>query len=126
MPAFTDALGTDGAIVRVEVGVSHAQLLQLRVARRPIPQPTLLSALIDPGAEITCIDTRAARILPLPLSRTFRPVNAPALSGLSYVISYEIGLTVLHPSGNLADNLVVDGLPVAELALGVFHIDLLL
>src|SRR5438270_10953979 len=100
MPAFTGAINADGAIVRVEVGVSRTKRFRLRQARQPIPQTAILSAVIDPGAEITCIDDRAARNVQLPANHSLTLVNAPSVAGLSYSTSYEIALVILHPSGN--------------------------
>src|SRR5690349_12890861 len=102
MPAFTEALGADGALVRVEVGVGRRRRRRLHAAHQPVPPPATLTALIDTGAEVTCIDPQAARPLQLPPARAFTPVNAPAAGGLSFPGSYEVWLTVLHPSGDPA------------------------
>jgi hypothetical protein len=79
MPTFSDAFGSDGPLVRVEVGVSQAHRLKLFAARRPIPQPLILTALIDTGAGITCIDPQVIRRLQIQpraaCGRSMRPVS---------------------------------------------------
>jgi hypothetical protein len=125
MPTLSDAIGSDGPLLRVEVGVSRSHRRRLRAANRPVPQALSLTALIDTGAEITCLDPRAVARLQLQ-SGSYVPVNAPSLGGLSFPNAYDVSLTVLHPSGNPADNLTVHDLPVAELPLGAFRIDLLI
>jgi hypothetical protein len=126
MPAFTEPLASDGAVVRVEVGVSSAQRQQLFAARRPVPQPALFTALIDTGAEVTCVDSRAASRLQLPRRRAMLPVNAPSAGGQSFTVFYNARLTVLHPSGNPTDHLNIPDIVVADLSLNSFGIDLLL
>jgi len=63
MPTIQDALGSDGALVRVEVGVSQRRRRELFAARSPVAPPLTLTGLIDTGAEMTCIDVRAVQRL---------------------------------------------------------------
>src|SRR4051812_38926490 len=100
MPAFTDALSSNGAIVQVEVGVNRRFRAQLLAAGRPIPQPRTATALLDTGAEVTCIDPRVARLLQLAPAPNFGIVNAPSIGGLSLPTITHMRLTILHPSGN--------------------------
>ncbi|MFO0810702.1 MAG: hypothetical protein U0746_18900 [Gemmataceae bacterium] len=126
MPTVSDAIDLSGALVRVEVGISHSWRRQYFAKGRPIPQPVSLTALIDTGAEVTCIDALAARPLRSAGRRAVVPVNTPAAGGLSYQMTYELRLTVLHPSGQSADNLVLPDLLVAELPLNALGIEVLL
>jgi hypothetical protein len=126
MPTIKDALGSDGALVRVEVGVSQMRRSELFAARSPVSPPLLLTYLIDTGAEMTCIDVRAVQRLGLNPRRGATPVNVPGLGGLSLALSYDIDLTIIHPSGDPADHLAVHDLEVADISLNVFRIDLLL
>jgi hypothetical protein len=126
MPTIKGALGSDGALVRFEVGVSQMRRNELFAARSPVPHPLTLTGLIDTGAEMTCIDVGAVRRLGLNPRRGATPVNAPGLGGLSLVMSYDIDRTVLHPSGNVVDHLIISDLEVADISLNVFRIDLLL
>src|SRR5690242_3189618 len=126
MPTFTDTLGSDGALVRVEIGVSRTFRRRLLTAGRPIPQPKTVTALLDTGAEVTCVDPRIARTLQLAPDPNFNTVNAPSAGGLAFPIIADIRLTILHPSGNPADHMTVHDLSAAELPLGVFRIDVLI
>jgi hypothetical protein len=126
MPTFSDALGSDGPIVRVEVGVSQQHRVRLFAARRPVPQPLVLTALIDTGAGITCIDPHVIRRLQLQPKGGLRAVNAPGLGGLIFPQTYEVGLTILHPSANPADHFVIPDLDVADVSLAGLGFDLLL
>jgi Aspartyl protease len=126
MPTIADTLGSDGALVRVEIGISQRRRHELFAARSPVPPPLTMTGLIDTGAEMTCIDARAARRLGLSPRRGATAVNVPGAGGLTLTLSYDVDLTVLHPSGNSADHLVVTDLEVADVALNVFRIDVLL
>ena len=126
MPTIAGTLSARGAVVRVEVGVSRAGRRQLLAAYRPIPQPVVLSALVDTGADVTCVDAAAVRHLVFPGRQAITPVNAPSLGGLSYQMSQEVRLAVLHPSGRPRDTLVVSDLLVAPLTLNAVGFDLLI
>ncbi len=126
MPTITDVIGSDGAIVRVEVGVSHTFRRNLQAAGRPVPQPVTLTAILDTGAEMTCIDPRVSRRLQLVSAPDFGAINVPSVGGLTFQTVTNVRLTILHPSGNPPDHLTVHDLPVAELPLGVFRIDVLI
>src|SRR5262245_40825774 len=107
MPVLTGALHpTDGALVDVRVGLSRLEVRRLRNAGRPGPAPVPVRALLDTGAECTCMDLQALAPLALPL-RGVTLANAPALGGFSGAAQYDAGLTVVHPSGNPGDNWVV-------------------
>lgn len=126
MPSLTGAWSEfDGATVAVRVGVSRQELVRLRTARRPIPHPADLTALIDTGAQMTCIDPAATRRLGLALYGV-TPVNVPAAGGLTGAVQYAASLTVVHPSGNSADDFVVPDLPLTEVNLSVLGYDILI
>jgi hypothetical protein len=125
MPTVTDSLGAKGALIRVEVGVSDKQRIQLFAAYKPIPPPQTMTALIDTGAEITCLDSRMVRRLGLNAIRGTYAINAPALSGLTFAQFFDLRLTVIHPSGNPADGLVLPNLVVAEMPLNALGFDIL-
>ena len=56
MPVLRGLLQPEGAIVEVQVSWSAGQARQLRQAYRPAPPALDARALVDPGAEITCVD----------------------------------------------------------------------
>src|SRR4051794_3296390 len=102
MATITQNIGPDGPLVQVEVGVSRPARRLLLASGRPIPQPVTLTALIDSGAEVTCIDPRATRSLRLMSAPNFATVNAPSTGGLSFHSVTNIQLTIRHPSGKRA------------------------
>jgi hypothetical protein len=61
MPQLTGTLLPEGAIVDVLVGLARADIQTLRQSLRPIPQPMPLRALIDSGAQVTCLDPSIIR-----------------------------------------------------------------
>src|SRR5579859_4580300 len=116
MPSLTGAVTQEGALVDIWVGLSDSSLQVLRAALRPVPSPVATQALLDTGAEITCIDSSLVQTLSLPLSGTTF-ANLPAHGGLTLGALYDIRLTILHPSGDPHDHLTVSNLSSMELSL---------
>jgi hypothetical protein len=104
VPVLRGALQPEGALVEVRVGWSFGQARQLRQAQRPVPPPLDARALLDTGAEITCIDGVLVQQLGLPLAQ-LALANVPALGGLRAGAHYHASMTVVHPSGIAAENL---------------------
>ena len=117
MPVLTGRLGPEGALVELLLGWSQSGVQSLRAALRPVPSAVHLRALIDTGAELSCVDVSVIHALSLPL-HGMTPVNLPVAGGLTIGAQYEAGLTIVHPSGNSALNLVISDLVMIELALG--------
>jgi hypothetical protein len=116
MPILSGPLQNGEAIVDAEIGWSAARAGQLRAALQPVPVPVQGRALIDTGAEMTCVDADLVRPLNLPFhSATL--ANLPAHGGLTVSPMSYAGLIVLHPSGNVRDHLHVRNLIVLELSL---------
>lgn len=113
MPVLTAPLQHEGPMVDVALGWSDARARQLRLALRPVPQPVTTRALIDTGAEMTCVDTGLVRALGLPAGMTV-PVTLPAHGGWMLSSVYPASLTVVHPSGNTRDNLLLRDLSVLD------------
>jgi len=105
----------DGPLVEVVVSLSRPELLRRRLSGQSIP-PTL-RALLDTGAECTCVDPRHVGTLALPL-RGVTLVNLPSLGGMSGATQHDAGLAIVHSSGDAAENLVVPEFPLTELSLG--------
>ena len=118
MPILRGTLQAEGALVDVLFGWSDSAVRQLRVSRRPIPQPVSARALLDTGAEVTCLAPSLVRALGLP-SRGPTPANVPATGGLTFSSQHDTALTILHPSGNAGDHLVIGDLLVIEVPLTV-------
>jgi hypothetical protein len=100
----------------VQVSWSAAQAHQLRQAYRPVPPALDARALVDTGAEITCVDGLLIQHLGLPLAQ-LALANIPALGGLRLGSHYHAGLVVVHPSdvSLVVPNLVILEVPLAGL-----------
>lgn len=116
MPRLTGALAPEGALVSILIGLSASSVRALRTTLRPVPSPTSARALVDTGAELTCVDATLIQTLGLPLGGTTL-ANLPAHGGLTVSALHDAGLTIVHPSGNVRDNLIVPNLAVLALPL---------
>jgi hypothetical protein len=122
MPLITGSLLQEGAIVDVLVGLSRAEVNKLRLALRPVPLPMQVRALIDSGAEVSCLDPAIIQRLALPWDRPTL-ANMPGAVGMVWASLYAGSLTILHPSGDPNQNYVVPALPLCELPLGILGYD---
>ncbi len=125
MPILNGVLTSDGALVDVVVGWSSQNAQQQRAALCPVPPPGGFRAILDTGAEMTCLDTAVIQQLSLPVEGV-TITNVPAIGGLTYGMQYKARLTLANPSGNPQDNLELDGLVVVELPLGTLGYQALL
>jgi hypothetical protein len=85
----------------------------LRQSYRPVPPALGARALVDTGAEITCVDELLVQQLGLPLAQ-LALANIPALGGLRVGTHYHAGMVVEHPSGN---SLMVPDILILEVSL---------
>src|SRR5581483_860779 len=115
MPVLKGPL-QNGAIVEISLGWSAAGARDLRTALRPVPPSLQVSALLDTGAEITCVDASLIRQLGLPLSG-MAPANMPAHGGVTFAGLHDVSLTILHPSRKARNHLTLPDLSVLELSL---------
>jgi hypothetical protein len=125
MPLLRGDLQAEGALVEVQVGWSAGQARGLRQAQRPVPPPLDARALLDTGAEITCIDGVLIQQLGLPLAQ-LALANIPALGGLRAGAHYHASLTVVHPSGDPLQGLVLQNLLILEVSLAVLGYQVLI
>jgi hypothetical protein len=116
VPVLRGVLQPEGALVDVQVGWSAGHAGRLRKAQRPVPPPLDARALLDTGAEVTCIDGVLVQQLGLPLAQ-LALANVPALGGLRAGAHYHAGLTVVHPSSDPAQALVLSNLLILEVPL---------
>ncbi|HYH68506.1 MAG TPA: hypothetical protein VD866_27690, partial [Urbifossiella sp.] len=93
----------DGAVVSVLIGVGKGERTRLRKANSPIPQPKAIIALIDTGAEVSCIDPSVVPGLGL-ASKGFTLANLPAGGGLSATVEHSATVRIPHPSGDPRDD----------------------
>lgn len=117
--------GTDGAVLRVRIGLSGPDRKKLRAAGSPIPQPIDATALIDTGAEVTCADPAVLARVRLPFAGV-APVNMPAGGGLLGGTQFACSLVVPHPSGNPRDDFAVSYLAITELPIGALGYEMLI
>jgi hypothetical protein len=91
VPVLSGLLQPEGAVVDVQVSWTAGQARQLRQAHLPVlPAPGTL-ALVDTGAEITCLDAVLIQQLGLPLAQ-LALANIPALGGLRVGSHYYPGM----------------------------------
>ncbi len=102
MNTLSGPITAEGALVEVLLGLAAPDVQALRQTGRPVPAPVAIRAMLDVGAEITCVDGQV--LAPLVASGLTRVrvvlVNAPATGGMSAASEYAASLTVVHPSGN--------------------------
>jgi hypothetical protein len=105
MRTLTASIGPEGAVLDVQVGLAAADLQLLHTAGRPVPTPAVARALVDTGAEVSCVDSqlldalRAVGVAP----QRFVFANFPAAGGLTLAPEYAVGLTIMHPSSLARD-----------------------
>jgi hypothetical protein len=123
---FTPA---DGLRVQVQITLGRPEILRRRQAGLPIPQPHTATALIDTGAERTCIDPSIVPRLSLPVVNPGF-VSAPGagtgpaiFGGATFGFTYEAGLVILHPVTKPPSSLVIHELEVETLSLAQFGIE---
>jgi hypothetical protein len=117
MPTLKGAVGADGGLVEILLGPSASAVGALRAALRPIPSAIAARALLDTGAELTCVDSSLIHALALPLSGIVL-ANLPAHGGLTAGVLRDAALTIVHPSGNPQANFVLRNHTVLEVSLG--------
>jgi hypothetical protein len=116
VPVLRGLLQAEGALIDLRVSWSANQARSLRLARQPVPPPVDTRALVDTGAEVTCVDSSLVQQLGLPLAQVAL-ANVPAVGGLMAGAHYHAGLTVIHPSGDPHQDLVFQTLLILELSL---------
>jgi hypothetical protein len=125
MPELSGILQPEGALVAVEIGLSRSEVQRLRNAARPVPAAVPLRALLDTGAECSCVDPQALTTLALPL-KNIGMANIPAIGGLAPTFECVASLTVVHPSGDSRLNLVIHTLLLAEVSLAALGYEVLI
>jgi hypothetical protein len=112
----------DGPLAQVRIGLSRAVQITRQQAGQTTPQPVTVAALIDTGAECTCVDQAIVNRLSLPL-HTAGLTNVPGLGGLTGTLRYTAGVTLLHPSGKPGQHLIIPAIAVTALNLGSFGVE---
>src|SRR5262249_31560885 len=122
---ITSRLDPQGALVQVLAGWSAARARQLQLALRPVPPAISAKALLDTGAEITCVESSLIQSLSLPFGGSVL-AHVPAVGGLTAGALYPASVTIVHPSGNAAANLVIGNLSVLEVQLAALGYEALI
>ncbi len=125
MPVLRAALQSEGALVDVLVGWSAVDAQKLRAAFRPVPPAVPARALLDTGAEITCVDQALIQRLGLAFGG-FLQANLPAHGGTAFYQLHDVSLTVVHPSGNPRNDLSVRTLQILEISLAPLGYEILI
>jgi hypothetical protein len=116
MKTFHLAVQREGALVDVQIGISAVDALALRQAGRPVPPPITAKALIDTGADVTCVDDQAlAPLITLGLTPTRHVLtNLPATGGMNFASEFAVSLTILHPSRRPKWHFQIRNQPIVE------------
>ena len=118
MPILRQPLEPEGAVIAIIVGLSNATVRGLRSQHQPIPQPFECRALLDCGADTTCVDSRLIEAMNIPHSG-FTFANVPSLQeGTTLETMHDLSLTILHPSQDPRDFLLLRNWRVMELPSG--------
>jgi hypothetical protein len=125
MPRLSGPVQAQGALVEVRVGWSALQAAGLRMALQPVPPAVDTRALLDTGAEVTCLDATLVHALGLPVAG-FTLANLPVAGGTTIGTQHFASLTVVHPSGNPRQDLVVSDLLAVELSLRTLGYEVLI
>jgi hypothetical protein len=116
MPTFDVVIELDEALVDIQVGLCAADVQALRLAGSPVPVPLAARALIDTGANVSCVDPRltAPHVTAGVRPTRFVLANVPALGGLGMAALYVATLAIVHPSGNARADFVLRDHEVVE------------
>jgi hypothetical protein len=116
MPVLKGVIQAEGALVEIVLGWSVARARRLRLALQPVPPPVTTQAILDTGAEMTCVDSRLIQTLGLPLGGSIL-ANLPAHGGVTIGFLHDASIIITHPSGNPRDQLVMRQVDVLEVSL---------
>jgi Retroviral aspartyl protease len=125
MPQITGSLQPEGALADVLIGLNQTEVQKLRNALQAVPPSKRLRALIDSGAEMTCLDPSIVQALSL-VWKTASLTNMPSITGVTYSSFYQADVTILHPSGKRRQHFMVKDWVVCELPLGVLGYDVVI
>jgi len=99
VPVLRESLDREGALVSILVGLSDSSIRRLRSQFQPIPQPVECRALLDTGAEITCVDSRLVESLNL-VDGGFSFANVPSVRESTMLASL-YDLSLYSPRGEM-------------------------
>jgi hypothetical protein len=112
----------DGPVITVRIAPTRKDMAYRRRTGQPLPALQEVVALIDTGAEISCIDPAVASRLQLS-PKQFGMTNVPAVGGIGYSSFFEVELSIPHATARPSQFLVIPDLDVAEVDLTAFGYD---
>lgn len=99
MPHFTLQVGPSGPILQAFVTASQPRVAALQAAGQAAPPPVLIRALVDTGANCTCVDPSVLSTLSLTPTGKAK-VNTPTTGATPIETDqYDIGLLIPSPTG---------------------------
>jgi Aspartyl protease len=123
MPHLTHDISSDGFALTVLIGRNGRDTAALVNARQPVPAPVTVRAIIDSGADISCIAPRVAQQLGLPV---IGQVQTQTVGGPVNARLFEVGLSIPRAGNLMGPVLVLDQLHVMELTHSVPNIEMLI
>lgn len=108
MPHFTIPVGPNGPIVKAYIAVSSARRKVLTDAGQPIPAPISVDALLDTGANCTCVDESV--LVQLSLTPTGSVDVATPTTGATPAQKDQYDIALIIPDGGTP--LVMETIPV--------------
>jgi hypothetical protein len=88
----------DGPVLSVRFALTRPEAARRRRIGQTVALPVDVTAIIDTGAEMTCIDpSTSRRLVATPLAPGL--TNLPAAGGVGPSLQYDLHLTIGHPSG---------------------------
>jgi hypothetical protein len=123
MPDLTFAIGADGLILGVLVGLDRTAS-QIQVARGdPLPRPQLVRALLDTGSDLTAVSSGVLANLG---ARAGRFLSTHTAGGVVRTPTFYVSLSIPPASGAAAPLLVVPRLRVTRLNVPIPDLDVLI
>jgi aspartyl protease len=123
MPHLSFPIDPDGLCLTALVGLTEPDTQTILSARKPIPAPIWVRALIDTGCDATALAPDVIRQLGIaPFHRTM----SQTASGSVWVQLYRVSLSVPAPGGAVGPMLTVPDLVVTELTATLPDVDALI
>ncbi len=120
MNTLNSTLNPAGPLIEVHFGLPAAKVMALRRASRTIPAHVIVRALIDTGADVSCVDKGILAPLVALGLKPNRIVFAdlPGAGGVNLAAEFALGILVPHPSGDPKAALQLRSQNVIEQSLG--------
>ena len=100
MPTLTGPLTADGALVTIFIGVSEARRQKLQRFNFPVPVPSQVRAVLDPGSPFTLAEVKNLQHFGIPSYRK-QPLVSSASGLTAYLLPvYLLSVTLLDAAGH--------------------------